>query len=800
MIRVASVLSVVYWAFAALTAAACCTLGGNLLAQDAAPLRTRIDAAVAARRVDAANSEVCPDGEFLRRVSMDLVGTIPTSIECRAFLDDPAPNKREVLVDRLLADPRFTRQMTIAFDVWLMERRPIKHVPQADWSAFLYSSFAENRPLNEIVRDVLAADGTDEKKRAAARFYLDRDGEKNLVTRDVARIFLGRDVQCSQCHDHPIVDDYLQEDYYGLFSFYNRSFVFTDAAAKKSFYAENAEGELVDYKSVFVGIPHKARPHLPGELGLDEPRFLKGQEYVVAPAKDVRPVPKYSRREKLAADLTSPQNRTLARTLANRLWGHLLGRGIVHPYDMDHSDNPPSHPELLELLTDDFIATKFDARRFLKEVALSQTYQRTPTMPAQPMSDKAAFDQKMTETTTRLAQLEVELKAAIEEANKLDKELQPATVAFEAAAAELSKAEVGLGDAQQKVSVATAALKTAEAAVVTKTAAAQPFVELAALTKQANEKVPGDPELVKVAALFAARATKLNAELDAATKLVPQRTAELAAAMPLVGPATLALTTATAPRDLAAAARLPILDRKRAAEQRVVVIRRERDSLKQLQIDGQVLGDYVAALVQTPPMEPAAIESLFSKWAERWTKRFFVVEFEPMTPEQFALSALQASGQLQTHRTIAEAAEKAKADKEGKPVDPTEFARRVEVATYARVAPELAGFVAVLSPGSGPGVSEYQATVQEALFLKNGSRVINWIKPQSGNLADRLSKLPTPPEVADELYLATMTRRPSASEVEQVAKHLTAREADRPVAIDEMIWGLVSSAEFRFSH
>ena len=141
-----------------------------------------------------------------------------------------------------------------------------------------------------------------------------------------------------------------------------------------------------------------------------------------------------------------------------------------------------------------------------------------------------------------------------------------------------------------------------------------------------------------------------------------------------------------------------------------------------------------------------------------------------------------------------------KADKEGKPVEPTEFARRVEAATYARVAPDLAGFVAVLSPGSGPGVSEYQATVQEALFLKNGSRVISWIKPQGGNLAERLLKLPTPPEVADELYLATMTRRPSASEVEQVAKHLTGREADRPVAIDEMIWALLSSAEFRFSH
>src|SRR5207244_2840026 len=103
-----------------------------------------------------------------------------------------------------------------------------KHIPSRDWQEYLRRSFAENKPWDQLAREILAADTADPKLRPAAHFYLEREGELTLVTRDVARIFLGMNLQCAQCHDHPIVSDYVQEHYYGLYAFLNRSYVFTD--------------------------------------------------------------------------------------------------------------------------------------------------------------------------------------------------------------------------------------------------------------------------------------------------------------------------------------------------------------------------------------------------------------------------------------------------------------------------------------------------------------------------------------------------------------------------------------------
>ena len=182
---------------------------------------------------------------------LDLNGTIPDAQAVRAFLDDTSADKRMALVDRLLAAPRFARQMQHVFDVMFMERRAEKAIPVAEWQEYLRKSFEDDKPLDQLAREILAADGVDPDLRPAARFYLDRDGEANLITRDVGRIFLGRDMQCAQCHDHPNVDDYHQADYYGLLAFVNRGELFTDKD-KKIYFAEKADGE-VNYKSVFTG-------------------------------------------------------------------------------------------------------------------------------------------------------------------------------------------------------------------------------------------------------------------------------------------------------------------------------------------------------------------------------------------------------------------------------------------------------------------------------------------------------------------------------------------------------------------
>jgi Protein of unknown function (DUF1549)/Protein of unknown function (DUF1553) len=344
------------------------------------PLHQRIDALIAAGHPDYERhaAPIATDAEFLRRVFLDLNGTIPTADEVRNFLDDCSPDKRADLIDHLLGLPAYARRLAQHFDAVLMERRGGAKVPQAAWEEFLRTAFAQNRPYDQLVRDVLSADGADPKNRGPAKFYLDRNFEPTLVARDVGRLFLGRNLQCAQCHDHPIVDDYKQEQFYGLFAFLNRSYLFPSAEVATAVVAEKAEGE-VTFVSVFdkAKAQHSTGPRLPGAAPVEEPKVEKGKEYKVAPAANVRPVPAVSRRELLAKAITDPKNRAFARTAVNRLWAMMLGRGLVQPLDLDHSDNPPSHPELLDLLTDQFAEHHFDVKWLLRELALTKTYQRS---------------------------------------------------------------------------------------------------------------------------------------------------------------------------------------------------------------------------------------------------------------------------------------------------------------------------------------------------------------------------------------------------------------------------------------
>src|SRR5262245_30046850 len=348
------------------------------------PLHERIDALIAAGKPDFEKhaAPLAADAEFLRRVYLDLTGTIPTAVEARAFLQDSAPDKRVKLIDRLLASPEHARHLAHVFDVVLMERRPDRQVKKPEWHEYLRTSFAENKPWDQLVREILSANDEDSKQRPAARFYLDREGEPHLLTKDIGRLFLGMNLQCSQCHDRPIVEDYKQDIYYGLFAFLNRTLLFTPKG-KPPVLAEKADGDAT-FQSVFdpAKVTKTTGPRLPGRELVKEPTFEKGEEYVAPPGKEVKPVPKFSRRAQLAGDLANAENVQFRRNIANRLWAHLMGRGLVHPLDMDHSGNPPSHPELLTLLADEIGALKFDTRAFLRELALSKTYQRSSEVPA----------------------------------------------------------------------------------------------------------------------------------------------------------------------------------------------------------------------------------------------------------------------------------------------------------------------------------------------------------------------------------------------------------------------------------
>src|SRR5262249_24382962 len=159
------------------------------------------------------------DAEFLRRVSLDLNGTIPTAAEVRGFLADGSADRREQFVDRLLARPAYARRMAQHLDVTLMDRRKDAKVARDAWEQFLRTSLEQNKPYDQIVREILSADGSDANNRGPAKFYLDRNFESTVVARDIGRLFLGRDLRCAQCHDHPLVDDYKQEHFYGLLAF-----------------------------------------------------------------------------------------------------------------------------------------------------------------------------------------------------------------------------------------------------------------------------------------------------------------------------------------------------------------------------------------------------------------------------------------------------------------------------------------------------------------------------------------------------------------------------------------------------
>ena len=271
-------------------------------------------------------------------------------------------------------------------------------MPVADFKAILYTACLENRPWDQLVSEILSADGVDPQTRPASRFYLDRGGEVNLITADIGRIFMGVNLECAQCHNHPHVEEWKQSHYYGISAFLVRSSLFNEQG--KQVFQENAVGE-VSFESVFdirdkiSKGPQTTRPRVFDGMLLEEPKFDFGQEFARVAAKDVRPIPNFSRRAQLAEAVISPANRQFRRTIANRLWATLMGRGLVHPMEADHSENLASHPELLDLLAENIAARKYDMRGYLRDLLLSKTYQRsgvrTAEQQATPAPDDATF-------------------------------------------------------------------------------------------------------------------------------------------------------------------------------------------------------------------------------------------------------------------------------------------------------------------------------------------------------------------------------------------------------------------------
>ncbi|HTU23598.1 MAG TPA: DUF1553 domain-containing protein [Gemmataceae bacterium] len=357
----------------------------------AGPLHRQIDNLIAAAGKGKPASAISGDGEFLRRIYLDLAGRIPSVEEARVFLHDASADKRARLIDRLLSSPDYPRHMQEQFHIALMERLG----DNADWSTYLLTSFEKNKPWGVMAREILS--GTREPKGAA--FFLSKRlehyGENPVdypgLTRDIGRLFLGVNLQCAQCHDHLFVSDYKQADFQGLLAF-----VQYVAAGSKSppSVVEKTTTKKIAYSSVFDKIQKETGPRLPGMKEVPIPSFKPGEEWATKPdqKKKTPGTLKFSTLAKLAEQMTDAQNPAFARNFANRLWFLLLGRGLVHPLDLRHGDNPPSHPKLLDLLAREAVARKYDIKSMLREIALSQTYQRSSILPSgQTAVDEAAF-------------------------------------------------------------------------------------------------------------------------------------------------------------------------------------------------------------------------------------------------------------------------------------------------------------------------------------------------------------------------------------------------------------------------
>lgn len=313
----------------------------------------QVSAKLAAEKVPA--SPTCTDEEFVRRVYLDISGVIPTAEQAKAFLDSKAADKRAKLIDELLDSPNHARHRA---DIWMSllvqrtsDNRRVNFDSMRTW---LTGQFAANVPWDKLVTEMLTATGDQEKAPAVGFFLSNNTVDK--MTDEVAKAFLGVQLQCAQCHDHKF-NDWKQTEYWAMAQFFMK--VQVGGLGK-----EQTPG-IQETQNVRR---NKMNP-LPESAKAVEPKFLQGASPTMAKSEPYRPV--------LAKWMTAPTNPFFAKAMTNRVWAELFGRGIVNPVDDMVGQNLPSHPELLAGLAGDFAANGFDVKHLVRSVCNSQAYQRS---------------------------------------------------------------------------------------------------------------------------------------------------------------------------------------------------------------------------------------------------------------------------------------------------------------------------------------------------------------------------------------------------------------------------------------
>jgi hypothetical protein len=297
------------------------------------------------RRLGIPPSPLSDDSEFLRRVTLDVIGTLPTPEEVRAFLrEPPSARKRQKAIDRLLRRPEFTDFWTLKLaDMLLIDSKRLGDEPARAYHDWLREQVAQNTPLDQVVKTLLTAEG-DVARNGPANFYRTASDPRDMAE-FVSRTFLGVRVQCARCHHHPF-DRWSQDDYHAFAALFAR----------------------VGYDGTRVAVKDRGEVEHPKTGKPVLPRLLGGAGLPAAPL---------DRRAALSEWVTSAQNPFFAPAVANRVWKHLMGRGIVEPVDDVRATNPPSNPALLRALAAEFTRSGYDLRHLVRTIGSSRTYQLT---------------------------------------------------------------------------------------------------------------------------------------------------------------------------------------------------------------------------------------------------------------------------------------------------------------------------------------------------------------------------------------------------------------------------------------
>lgn len=301
-------------------------------------------------------SDICTDEEFLRRASIDIVGQLPTTEEYNAFMADKAADKRSKVIETLISRKEFTEMWVMKWSELLQIRsNPNLGLGISYKAALLYNSWlreqiAANRPFNEIVIDMLSSEGGSFASPATNFYQVERDTLK--LSENVAQVFMGMRLQCAQCHNHPF-DRWTMDDYYSWAAFFAQVGRKEGVDAREQIVYNRGSGEV---------------KHLVGGRNMP-PKFLGG---------DLPDVEGKDRREIVANWMASPQNDYFSRNIANMVWSHFLGVGIIDPVDDVRISNPASNPELLTEMAGRFQGEyEYDFRQLVRDICNSATYQRT---------------------------------------------------------------------------------------------------------------------------------------------------------------------------------------------------------------------------------------------------------------------------------------------------------------------------------------------------------------------------------------------------------------------------------------